>query len=79
MTVTPFVSDPLPEPSVTVTVTVRAAVDGLSEVLLYVTSRSAAWYAAGLASPVSVSVFPLTDGEMSGCEPASARTSSAPA
>jgi hypothetical protein len=44
VTVTPFVSDPVRAvASVTVKVTVRAAVDGMSEPLRYVTSRSAAW------------------------------------
>ena len=39
-----FVSEPLSAvSSVTVNVTVRSSVDGLSELLAYVTSRKAAW------------------------------------
>src|SRR5690349_3271032 len=44
-----------PPASVTWNATDRVAVDGLLELLSYVTERSAAWYVATLATPVRVS------------------------
>ena len=53
--------------SVTVNVAVRVKVDGASELLKYVTSRSADWYAAGDAAPDSVIVSPTTIATIGAC------------
>ena len=48
----------LPEPSLTAKLTVRALVEGLSELLAYCTARSAACHCASVAvPPAEVSVI----------------------
>ncbi len=56
VTVTSRLALPVAAPSFAVNVSVRVAVLGFWLELLYVTVRSAVWYAAGLADPVSVRV-----------------------